>query len=104
MTFVSNQLFVSHDLRYCIKKLLREQQELKIDLNILNAAVKAQEEHESKKKLKALAVVVLDKTLKKEKDCQEQLDREVHVQRSNGHFTFCNSWANSVSDAGRSPP
>lgn len=54
-------------------------------------AVKAQEEAESKKKLQALAVIVMDKTLKKEKDCQDQLDKEVHVQWTNGHFTFDNS-------------
>lgn len=33
----------------------------------------------------------MDKTLKKEKDCQKQLDKEVHVQWSDGHFTFDNS-------------
>lgn len=33
----------------------------------------------------------MDKTLKKEKDCQQQLDKEVHVQKSDGHFTFDNS-------------
>lgn len=69
-----------------MKKLLNEQQELKIDLSILNAAVKAQEEDDSKKKLKALAVVVMDKTLKKEKDCQQQLDKEVHVVRQSLHL------------------
>ncbi|CAG07035.1 unnamed protein product [Tetraodon nigroviridis] len=63
--------------QYCIKKLLKEQEELKIDLNIVTAAVKAQQEDDNKKKLQALVGVVMDKTLKKEKDCQEQLDKEI---------------------------
>lgn len=80
--FMPNEVFTSCDWRQIIQKLLKEQGELKIDLNILNAAVKAREEDENKKKLQSLAVVVMDTTLKKEKDCQEELDQEVHVQWS----------------------
>lgn len=69
-----------------MKKLLKEQEELKIDLNFVKAAVKAQEEDESKKKLQGLVVVVMDKTLKKEKIYQEELDREVHAQWSDDQY------------------
>lgn len=44
--------------------------------------MKAREGDENKKKLQSLAVLVMDKTLKKEKDCQGELDQEVHGQRA----------------------
>lgn len=67
--------------RQVIKKLLKDQQEAKISLNILSAGVKAQQESETKKKLQALAVIVMDKTLKDEKDCETRLDQEVAARR-----------------------
>eukprot|EP00066_Takifugu_rubripes_P023044 XP_011612310.1 PREDICTED: coiled-coil domain-containing protein 63-like [Takifugu rubripes] len=59
-----------------IQKLVKEQKELKIDLNILNAGAKATQKDEKRKKLQTLAVLLIDKTLKQGKSCEEELDHE----------------------------
>ncbi|XP_056886824.1 uncharacterized protein LOC130524583 [Takifugu flavidus] len=60
-----------------IQKLVKEQKELKIDLNILNASAKATQKDEKRKKLQTLAVLLIDKTLKQGKSCEEELDHEI---------------------------
>lgn len=97
--------------RQVIKKLLKDQQEVKINLNILSAGVKAQQQSETKKKLQALAVIVMDKTLKDEKDCETRLDQEVTARRSRRRFVHVRRFSVSahaqpfnVFDVGRSQP
>lgn len=65
---------------------------LKREVDILSAAAKMQPDDINKKKLQTEAVIVMDKTLKKEKDRQGQLDREVSVQWSKSHFVIVNGF------------